>query len=53
MLSLRSVECHSNQVNAHASDATIIVRFASTRNSGILILYQMRLASRRSIYSGK
>ena len=31
---LRLVWCHSNQVNAHASDATIIVRFASTRNSG-------------------
>ena len=35
-LSLRSVWCHINHVNAHASDATIInyIRFASTRSSG-------------------
>ena len=40
MLSLKSVCCHSNQVNAHASDATIIVRFGSTSNSGTQLLYK-------------
>ena len=32
---------HSNHVKVHASDATIIVRLASTRNSGTQILYQI------------
>ena len=38
VLSLRSVWCHSNHVKAHASDATIIARFASTRSSGTQVL---------------
>ena len=38
VLSLRSVWCHSNHVKAHASDATIIVRFASTRSSCTQVL---------------
>ena len=55
VLSLRSVWCHSNHVKVHANDATIIVRFASTRNSGTQILYQIwdfsiRLAGRFSIF---
>ena len=33
VLSVRSVWCHSNHVNAHASEAKIIVRFTSTHSS--------------------
>ena len=40
VLSSRSVWCHSNHVKAHARDATIIVRFASTRSSGTQVLYK-------------
>ena len=32
VLSLRSVWCHGNHVNAHASDTTIIIRFASAHD---------------------
>ena len=40
VLSSRSVWCHSNHVKAPARDATIIVRFASTRSSGTQVLYK-------------
>ena len=39
MLGLRSVSCHGYHVNAHESDTTTNIQFASTSNSGTQIVY--------------